>query len=226
MRGVLRQLFSTNTTFTPADCLSGKIIILDLPIKRFNEVGRYAQVLFKYCWQRAIERRKIERDSRPVFLWADESQHFVNMHDVGFQTTSRSARVATVLLTQNLPNYYAALGGEGASRDLVNSLLGNLSTKIFHNNTCAVTNQYAAELFAREWQSTASSSLSQADGKFTTGNSQSRKLEYIVQPREFSGLMRVGPLNQFQVEAIIHQGGRVFASSQTNALFTAFQQSN
>jgi len=224
VRGLLRQLFSESTTVTPEDTFAGKIIVLDLPQKQFNEVGVFAQVLFKYCWQRAVERRKIERDSRPLFLWIDESQHFVNKHDVGFQTTSRSARVATVLLTQNLPNYYAVMGGEHASKALVDSLLGNLTTKIFHNNTCAITNQYAADLFARDWRQIPSSSISQAEGKFTTGSSQAAHLEHTVLPREFTGLAKGGPPHDFTVEAIIHQGGKVFQCSGSNALKTTFRQ--
>jgi len=102
-RGVLRRIFGTETTMTPEASLDGKIILLDLPEKRFHETGVAAQTLFKFCWQRAVEGRRIENDSRPVFLWMDESQLFVNEHDVRFQTTSRSTRVATVFLTQNLP---------------------------------------------------------------------------------------------------------------------------
>jgi len=109
----------------------GKIVILDLPQKEFNELGVYAQALFKFSWQRSVERRKPVWNTRPVFLWADESQFFCNSYDVLFQTTARSARVATVYLTQNIPNYHLALGGSRRAEPFVESLLGNLNTKIF-----------------------------------------------------------------------------------------------
>ena len=226
LRGVLRQLFNEGSTLSPECTFAGKIIILDLPQKLFNEVGVYAQVLFKYCWQRAVERRTITADSLPVFLWADEAQHFVNEHDVNFQTTARSSRVCTVFLTQNLPNYLFTLGGNARGRALVDSLLGNLVTKIFHNNTCAATNQYAANLFAQDWQQDRSQSYAQKEKGFNVSNSVSQKLQYVVQPREFSGLMKGGPENDFLVEAIIHQGGKRFNTGGLNALLTEFRQTS
>ncbi len=222
LRGVLRELFSTTTTVIPDDTFDGKIILLDLPQKQFHEVGVYAQVLFKYSWQRAVERRKIAPHSRPVFLWADESQHFANEHDTHFQTTARSSRVCTVYLTQNLPNYHLTLGGSGGP--LTDSLLGNLSTKIFHNNTCVATNKYASELFASTWRPDSSSSGSLSDGKLTTGQSQSEKLKPEVLPHEFTTLAKGGTPNNFLVEGIVHQGGKTFRASNANALRVIFNQ--
>ena len=224
LRGILYRIFGTTTTVTPEASLDGKIIILDLPEKRFHELGIAAQSLFKFCWQRAIERRKIDSDSLPLFLWMDESQLFVNKHDVIFQTTSRSAGVATVFLTQNIPNYYAALGGETASKAFVDSLLGNMATKIFHNNSCAVTNQYAAELFAKNWRNVPSHGSSSAEGKMTFNENSSQHLEYTVLPREFTTLATGGPQNGFCVEGIVYRGGRSFASSGRNALMSDFHQ--
>lgn len=224
LRGVLRILFCGDTTFKPEDCCEGKIIILDLPQKSFNEIGTYAQIMFKYCWQRAIERRPISNHSRPVFQWIDEAQFFVNEHDVNFQTTARSVRSCNVYLTQNLPNYYYVMGGGDRVKHLVDSLLGNLTTKIFHNNTCATTNQWSAELFARDWQTKVGSSVNFSQGNFSGGNSSSEVLEYTVLPKDFSGLMTGGPPNNYIVEAIIHQKGKVFSSTGTHALRTAFQQ--
>jgi hypothetical protein len=224
LRGFLHDIFGTTTTVTPEALLDGKIIILDFPQKRFNDLGVIAQILFKFLWQRVMERRQITPESRPVFLWIDESQFFVNKHDVSFQTTARSARVATVLLSQNLPNYYAALGGESASKSLVDSLLGNLTTKIFHNNTCATTNRYAADLFAQDWQNIPSSSLSHSDQKASYSHSQSSQLQYTVLPREFTGLIKGGPKNNFLVEGIVHKGGEIFDLTGTNALKTVFLQ--
>jgi hypothetical protein len=57
LRGMLGRLFCTETNFTPEDTFKGKIIIFDLPVKEHNELGQFAQVLFKFVWQRAVERR-------------------------------------------------------------------------------------------------------------------------------------------------------------------------
>lgn len=226
LRGILRQLFSAETTFTPEDSFAGKIIVLDLPQKIFNEVGVYAQVLFKYCWQRSVERRRVQMDSRPVFLWADESQHFVNEHDVTFQTTARSSRVCTIYLTQNLPNYRFVLGGTQRGDALVDSLLGNLATKIFHNNTCAQTNAYAAELFSKDWRDSDTHSYSQDAGQTKLSGSTTQQLEHVVPPVTFTTLAKGGPENNYAVEAIIHQGGKTFDLSGINALRTVFFQNH
>lgn len=224
LRGMLYQIFGTDITFRPEDCFTGKIIVLNLAEKRFREVGIDAQNLFRLCWQRAVERRPIAAGSRPLFMWIDEAQLFVNKHDPSFQTTCRSARVASVYLTQNLPNYYAALGGEAAAKPLVDSLLGNLTTKIFHHNTCATTNHYAAEIFAKDWMTDRSGSFSENQGNVSSSTSLSNRLEYSILPRDFTTLARGGTQHNCIVQAIVYQGGKVFAESEMNALLVNFHQ--
>lgn len=226
LRNPLYNLFCTETNFSPTDTFDGKIIILDLPIKEYNEVGLSAQMLFKYIWQRAIERREISDNSRPVFLWADESQYFVNEFDSTFQTTARSSRACTVLLTQNISNYYAAVGGGSTERAFVDSLIGNLSTKVFHNNNDAKTNEWAAELFAKDWleKKGSSASFGQGQNNSSISMNQSEEFNYAVPPKSFTGLLKGGPQNNFSVEGIVHQGGKTFQGSGINALRTAFYQ--
>lgn len=225
LRGTLRELFSTTTNVTPEDTLSGKIIVMDLAKKDFNEVGMYAQVLFKYCWQRSVERRRVVENSRPVFLWVDESQHFLNAHDVDFLQTSRGSRVASTFLTQNLPNYLYRLGGGQKTNSLVDSLLGNLATKIFHNNTCTVTNRYASGLFERDWQQqTTTSSTILPDGNIQLGYSSTPTLKNEVEPILFTRLRSGGPLNGYLVDGIVHRAGRIFNASGNNHLLVTFNQ--
>lgn len=125
--------------------MDGRIILLEIPIKQYEQVGRLAQVIYKTIWQRAIERRTC---SRPVFLWADEAQYFVTREDALFQQTARAKLAATVYLTQNLPNYYAALDGAGSTA-ATESLLGNLQTKFFHANGDPATNEWAERVFGK-----------------------------------------------------------------------------
>ena len=76
LRGTLRKLFCTDLNIRPEDSFEGKIIILNLPIKEWNDLGQFAQSLFKFVWQRAVERRvpiEMGREEktqkiRPVFL--------------------------------------------------------------------------------------------------------------------------------------------------------------
>jgi hypothetical protein len=133
LRGMLRKLFCTTQDFKPEDTFDGRIIILNLPVKEHNELGQFSQVLFKYIWQRAVERRipplitpqQAEQTIRPVFLWADESQFFANSYDALFQSTARSSRACTVYLPQNLPSYFAAFGGANSHPQPGASLRGH-----------------------------------------------------------------------------------------------------
>lgn len=220
MRGVLRKLFCTDGNFTPEDAFDGKIIILDLPVKEFNELGQFAQVLFKFIFQRAVERRipaQIDRTTaehtiRPIFIWADESQFFVNSYDALFQSTARSSRACTVYLTQNLPSYFSAFSGANAKAE-AEAFLGNLQTKIFHANGDPTTNNWAAESIGRTRQMNFYGGMSEAQAKSGPGGinqnvGSSQVLEYLVQPQEFTMLRTGGEECKFQTDTIIFQGGR------------------
>lgn len=145
--GRLHDLFCTHTTFVPELSQEGGILILDMPVKTWDEDGTIAQHLLKFLWQRAVEARAAFHRGgpmRPVFLWADECQFFVNEYDAEFQSTARSARATTVYITQNLPTLYAKIGGQNPQH-YADMLLGNFMTKIFHSNLCPTTNRWAAE---------------------------------------------------------------------------------
>lgn len=221
LRGMLRTLFCTDLNFSPEDSFKGKIIILNLPIKQYNELGQFAQVLFKFIWQRAVERRippgiareQAEQTIRPVFLWADESQFFANSYDAMFQSTARSSRACTVYLTQNLPSYHAVFGGAN-SKSEVDAFLGNLQTKIFHANGDPTTNNWAADSIGRTRQLQLYGGLSEGvNGKGQPGLMNqnaggSMVFEYLVQPQEFTTLRTGGVESGFEVDSIIFQGGR------------------
>ncbi|MVM34459.1 TraM recognition domain-containing protein [Spirosoma sp. HMF4905] len=196
------------SSFTPEDSLNGKIILINLPVKLYHKVGRDVQVLFKYIWQRAMEKRNIVENGRPVFLWADEAQTFLHEHDAEFQATARSSRVATVYISQNLPNYYASMGGH-KSEYRVKSFLGTLATKVFHANADIETNRYASELIGEIYFEEETQSTTVAEN-FSQTKARSLKLERIARPEEFMRLKTGGPLNNYLVEGYLHrQGDRV-----------------
>lgn len=148
LKGPMRELFSTTTNTVPEMTHEGAILIIDLPVKQWHEAGILAQQIMKYLWQRATEARTVTRTTRPVFLWADECQFFLSPYDAEFQSTARSARACTVYLTQNLPAYYARIGGRNPEH-IADSLLGHFQTKIFHANGEPRTNQWAADLIGK-----------------------------------------------------------------------------
>ena len=220
LRGKLYSLFCKGTTIRPEDTENGKIIILDLPIKEYNDRGRFAQLIFKLCWMRAIERRNTAISPRPVFLWQDEAQNFClgSGLDAQFQATARSSRACVVSLFQNLPVLFDAYGKTESGKWQAMALLGNLQTKIFHANMDVETNQWAADLIGKNWQAKVSTSLNAAPmdpmaaltGATPQGHSigTSESLEYEVLPNEFKRLRMGGYRHQGMVDAILVQSGR------------------
>lgn len=192
-------------TFTPEVCADGKIIILNLPVKVYHKIGRDCQIMFKYIWQRAMEKRDLSQSDRPVFLWADEAQNFLHEHDPDYQATARSSRIATVYISQNLPNYHANMGGS-KSDFKVKSFLGTLATKIFHANADIETNRYASELIGEGYKKDVSTT-STASGQFSTSKTMSLKLDRIIKPEQFAFLKTGGEKNDHVVEGYMHLQG-------------------
>lgn len=211
-----------SSNVTPDDCLEGKIILLNLPVKQFHKFGRDSQIMFKYIWQRAMERRNVSFNDRPVFLWADEAQNFLHSHDSEYQATARSSRIATVYISQNLPNYYANMGG-ARSEHRVKSFLGTLGTKIFHANADMETNKYASELIGEYYAEDRTVGSTMA-GEFSATKSLHYKLEKIVRPEEFVSLKTGGPLNNYVVQGYIHRQGQTFGEG-VNHKKISFNQS-
>lgn len=225
LHGVIRELFTTEINLVPeTSYMNGSIIIVDLPIQQYREVGKITQGIMKYIFQTAILRRDPDEDPRPVFLWADEAQNFITSFDYQFQAVARSARACTVYLTQNISNYISTIGGINA-RDETNALLGNLVTKIFHSNTSDETNMLAAEIIGQDWQTVRnySTSRGQQQDAFRTAGGQ-QMVNYKVLPVEFTKLKKGGKPNKLIVEAIVFQGGRSFKASGDTYLKTQFKQ--
>ncbi len=166
-RGRLHNAFCTATTLVPELTFHGAIIIMDMPALTWNEDGIIGQQLFKYMWQRAVLSRNAlepKHRQRPVFLWADESQYFVNSFDTDYQAACRGSRACTVYLTQSLPTYYAKIGGEQVKHK-ADMLLANFVTKIFHNNADPETNRWAADTIGRSIQRRATYSEGTSTGR-------------------------------------------------------------
>ncbi|MEM7205322.1 MAG: TraM recognition domain-containing protein [Planctomycetota bacterium] len=235
-RGVLRSLFSGRTTTTPRAVEGGAILILDIPIKRYGTIGQLGQVLFKQAFMRSIERRRIDDDTRPVALWADEAQFFLaEGEDFLFATTCRGARVANVMLTQSLPSIVAALGAGEQGRAQAASLVANFATKVFCAQADAETNQFAAGLIgrSRQYLSSGNSSRSSQDWMDAFlgmgGNEQQsggfqEGWEYEFQPHAFSDLRTGGPDNDWEIDAIVFRNGKRFAAGGKSWLKVTFKQ--
>ena len=142
----VHRLFGDATNVTPEDIFNGKIIVVDMPVKIDGAAGRFASIIWKYCMQIAVERRSDKR--RPVFIFADESQHFFTDYDQLFQTTARSSRCSVVYLTQNLGNYMSQSPGE-AGRHRVESMCNCLKTRIIHQCSDPATRNWFANAIGK-----------------------------------------------------------------------------
>lgn len=224
MQDPLRDLFSNPTTIRPEDTLKGKIIVIDLPILVYDEIGRDAQILWKYLWQRAMQRRKITNKSRPVCLWVDEMHLFLNSDkDVQFQSIAREYRACSVYITQNLPNFCLNAGGGDVGKTRFKALAGNLGTKFFLANSDPETNEYASDLIGKDWQWTANQGKTLGE-KISTNSGQSESLIHLVDPSCFTKLKTGGPNNNYRVEAFVHRQGKLFKSTNNNYILINLKQ--
>ena len=228
------ELLSTETTIVPECVFSGHIIILDLPIKEFGDAGLLVQAAFKYLFQRAVERRQDLGDqTRPVFLFIDEAQTFFTEYDAVFQQTARSSRVATILLSQNVNNFYSHLGGDNNARHLFDSLAGNLNTRIFHANGDLLTNEWASKMFGMWDRPVTSMSAStphhQSLNPFdsvppTFGTGVTTRREPMVPPEDFAKLRSCNSRSNYESEAYVYRVGSLFQSTGQSYVKTVFGQ--
>ena len=220
LSGILKKHFAGGISpeVKPEETFKGKIIVMEFPVKEFLQAGVFAQGIFKLLWQQATERRideKEEANHLPVFLWVDEAQLFLSDYDQIFQTTARSSRAATVFISQNISNYYVALGGANPKAK-ADSLLGNLGTKIFHSNNDAVTNEWASKIIGSDLITLRSDS-EQKDRMELLVNSKSQSyaasLLPQILPKVFTKLWTGGdgyenPRKNYKVQAIVTINGK------------------
>jgi hypothetical protein len=207
-RGI-HELISSETTLTPEMILSGKIVILDLPIKDCGQGGLLIQAAWKYLFQRAVERRadKGKETARPVFLWEDEGHMFFSQHDIDFQPTARDCRAAHVILSQSLHNFYQL----GHNQHAVQGVFATMNTQIFHANGDLETNKWASEKMGTTMKTLVNVSISSQpkrptqpkhwlfdafkqdnERESTSSTSINQHREKVFQPESFSQLKKGG----------------------------------
>jgi len=234
------ELFCGETTITPEAVFDGAVIVVDLPIERYQSIGRIASIIFKHFFQLAVPRRTDAQGParRPVLLWVDEAQYFMTEHDAVFQATARGSKAATVYLTQNISNCYAQAGGD---QNRVDGFFANLNTKIFHANNDPATNHWAAEMVgkAMKYRSTVSTRDEPQTGRFSLSNlinrpssssvSTSQQMDYEIQPADF-GKLRTGgvhaerPEDDLQVDAYLVKSGARFSNGKNFFKATFLQE--
>lgn len=219
-----RALFCDKTTITPEACFQGKIIVVNLPVRVFHKVGVVAQKLMKLMFQRTAEQTVIEGKPRlPAFLFGDEYQTLYYDYDREFQATARSSHVATVYLTQNLPNTYEAAGGAQIGENKSKALIANLNTKFFLAQDDPVTNEYAAGMIGQTvyWRRNKGASIGEST---SLSHGSSETYDHRVRPEEFHALRNGGSPHNYEVDAYVMQTGRIFKANGSNVLKVTFSQ--
>ena len=246
LTGQLNQIFCTDTNLLPEYSHEGAIIVLNLPVHEYGKLGAVCQKIFKYLWQKSVQRREADEKTRPVFLWADECQYFISPEDSQFVGTSRERKAANVYITQDKPSYMAAIKAQGADESAALALLGKFQTKIFHANTDTETCEYASGIIGKVKKYHRSRSMTKGTGTNTGGNqgedgggnfggggNQSsgdtkgwtEYMDYEIPPEYFgTGLRKGGPKNRLMVDAILITTQEFKQASGRNRLKVEFSQ--
>lgn len=243
LSGKLADLFCTTTTVTPSMCRDGKIIIMDIPTLRYGAAGAVSQTLFKYLFGLQAQSSPTLESTRPIFLYADEAQFFINSADADLLSTARSSKTCVVFITQDLPTYYAKLGAN--ARDVADSMLSKFGTRIFHANTSRETNQAAAEIIGKVRKYHVTRSISRGSSTGGGGNlhdggggfhaqggdstnrteSTSVTMEYELAPDFFATKLRAGgSRNDFKVDGVVVRNARTWKATKRHWLKAEFNQ--
>lgn len=244
LSGKIKELFGTDTTIVPELTQEGAIILLDLSIHEFGPTGAIAQQIFKALWMKAIQHRDIHHRMRPNFLWIDEAQYFFSEADAEFLSTSREYRACPVYITQDLPSFYAALGGDNAE-NRGKQIVAKFQTRIFHANTDPVTNEFASDIIGKTQKyrvnhgtsagHNAGVSGNQGDHEASSGGGGGRSVgttrniesydDRDIHPEYFGNELRSGgKTNRFKVDGIVIRSATRFKSSRRNRLKVTFHQ--
>jgi type IV secretory pathway TraG/TraD family ATPase VirD4 len=168
--------------------------------------------MIKLTFQRAWLRRDLAESPNPVCLWQDEFQYFVTRRDNFFQQTCRGSRVAVVCLTQNILNLSEELG-EDQPGSKTKSFCGNLAIKIAHQQNEPDTATFMADQIGKEYRYLTGYNAGGNQQNAHAGVSGSAHLTHIIEPVEFTRLLKPDSSNPY-AEAIVYQSGKTFNASR------------
>lgn len=229
--GLVRELASTTTNVQPIDLFRGKWVLIDMPPSEYGDVGSFVIGGWKYLVQKAILRRSTGEGAAPAVIWADEAQQVLTSFDAHFLAQCRSHFGCMVYLSQSLPGYYAAVGGQNAKQS-VDALQASFSTKVFHALGDLETAQWASGLVGKSLQTFTGGSMTPTEGgayEELTGLSRysgnfSQHYESTLHHNAFlHGLRTGGPSSGYCCDCFVIRSGEPFASGN-NWLATSFGQ--
>lgn len=185
---------------------NNKIVIIDFSVKEHGLSGIIQTSIIKLLYQQEWERRDLELEgpeAKPIMFVQDEFQYYCNpAYDSLYTSTAAGSLISNVMISQNLPNIYMAMGSQSPEAR-AKSLLGNLSTKIFAAQSDDQTNDWMQKLIGRDFIDTESTTVRNGKVEKTT----SQIMEYQIPASHMQTLKTGRKENGYEVEAIVMRTG-------------------
>ena len=215
-----REMFcSGRFDFTPEQTTHDrKIVIVDMPVLEYGrETSRLCQILVKLIFQRAWLRHQYKPGCcHGAFIFEDEFALLMARNEAHFHMVCRGSGIAPVCITPNILNIAAEEFGEQQPGSKTLGFLGLLALKIFHANNDTQTNEYAANQIGKEYRYIEGWNAGQGENHQHSGVSGSKQLVHIIEPIEFTRLLKPDGDNPYS-EAVVYLSGRTFNATRTRS---------
>ena len=213
-----RSMFCSGTfSFTPEQTThEHKILVLEMPVLEYGrETSRLCQILVKIIFQRSWLRHQYTPGCcHGAFLFQDEFALLMHRHENHFHMVCRGSAIAPVCITPNILNIAAEEFGEQDPGSKTFGFLGLLSVKIFHAQNEIRTATYAADQIGKEYKYLGGWNAGSSDHHSNAGVSGSKQLVHIIEPVEFTRLLKPDGTNPCS-QAIVYMSGRTFNATKT-----------
>ncbi len=135
-----------------SNILSGDIVLVDLPLAKWQTAGKVIYTLIKLRFFNLLQMRQVDK-SMPqnyVFFLCDEYQQIISasnmgLSDLSFWDKSRSAKCIGIISTQSVSAFKSAIGNPVIS----DTVMSNFRQKIFFKTEDEATLKYINSLAGR-----------------------------------------------------------------------------
>ena len=216
----LCQALNGKSTLTPSMMVGG-YTILDFDSLTHGINGLAYQLMCSwFAMEEVLARRSWKR---PFILLRDEFPELAHRRCKTAFAAGRSQGFIGLSALQTLPAFENSLGGGIEAQTLAKSLWGLHTHRVYCNNSCHITNEFAAESIGKERKMFFGGSNSPDPGQnawydvLGVGQRPSfsfnQQFHYRVDPLEFTRLRTGGKANDYLVDAIITRGTNDFEFS-------------
>lgn len=212
---------SEASTFTPDDVLAGECIILDFPILRWGDGGKFAQQLFLQMTKSALLNQATP--GTPVLFVQDEFQLLTSPEfDVNFSTVARSSRAIKISATQSISVLTSLLGGDPRAAEQCRALMSCHATHVVLATNDSETANYYSSLWGEHrelFHSFSDNRQAEPDdlissifgGQLNVQNTETIRprvtIDHLLQLRTGS------PEHDYLIDAYVTQGGKLFSDT-------------